>query len=413
MNKSTDFVGQPVLGQLLTLLDKSIIKQAIQEHKANRCYKRLFLWDHLVSMLYGIYTNCTSLREIQYGLEICQGKLNHLNLSRVPPRSTLSDGNKQRPSKVFGTVYQKLYGFYKHSISDSRLKSAVLQRLYILDSTTISLFKAILKPAGRKRKDGKSKGGMKVHTLLNADTNMPSFIKYTAAALHDQQFYKYIKELPDYSIIAFDKAYINYLQFDAFTKRNIFYVTRQKENAAYTAIEEFELPDDAQHILKDERIEVTYQVNNEEIKQQMRRVAFFSDKYGKAFVYITNNFELTAVEIAAIYENRWQIETFFKKLKQNFPLTYFFGDNANAIEIQIWCALIALLLLDVTHKAHNSKMAFSILATIIRLHSMNYIDLSAIIDAYKLKRKRFKKDNKPKVSPKTAVPPALQIKFEM
>ncbi|MEJ7681907.1 MAG: DUF4372 domain-containing protein [Segetibacter sp.] len=116
MNKSTDFVGQPIFSQLLSLLDKSVIKQTIQEHKANRCYKKLFLWDHLVSMLYGVYTNCTSLREIQYGLEVCQGKLNHLNLSGVPPRSTLSDGNKQRPSKVFGTIYQKLYGFYKHSI---------------------------------------------------------------------------------------------------------------------------------------------------------------------------------------------------------------------------------------------------------------------------------------------------------
>ena len=413
MNKSTDFVGQPIFSQLLSLVDPSIIKQTIEEQKANRCYKKLFLWDHLVSMLYGIYTNCTSLREVQYGLEVCRGKLNHLNLSRVPPRSTLSDGNKHRPSKVFGTVYQKLYGFYKHSISDSPLQSSLLQRLYILDSTTISLFKAILKPAGRKRKDGTSKGGMKVHTLLNAQTNMPSFVKYTAAALHDQQFYKYIKELPDYSIIAFDKAYINYMQFDAFTKRNIFYVTRQKENADYRAIEEFALPDDAQHILKDEKIEVTYTVNKEDIKQLMRRVAFFSQKYGKAFVYITNNFELTAVEIAAIYENRWQIETFFKKLKQNFPLTYFFGDNANAIETQIWCALIALLLLDVTYKSHKSKMAFSILATIIRLHIMNYVDLSAIIEAYKLKRKRFKKDNKPKPSPKKITPPAFQIKLEM
>ena len=413
MNKSTDYAGQPIFSQLLSLLDHSIIKQSIQEHKANRCYKKLFLWDHLISMLYGIYTNCTSLREIQYGLEVCQGKLRHINLSRVPPRSTLSDGNKNRPAKVFGTIYQHLYTFYKHSISDSCLKSGVLQRLYILDSTTISLFKAILKPAGRKRRDGKSKGGMKVHTLLNANTNMPSFIKYTAAALHDQQFYKYIKELPDYSIIAFDKAYINYMQFDAFTKRNIFYVTRQKEDANYTSIEEFALPSDAQHILKDETIEVTYTVNKEEIKQQMRRVAVYSAQYQKAFVYITNNFELTAVEVAAIYYNRWQIETFFKKLKQNFPLTYFFGDNANAIEIQIWCALIALLLLDVTHKEHKSKMAFSLIATIIRLHIMNYVSLSAIIDTYKLKRKRIKSTDNPNPPPKKIAPPAFQTKFEM
>lgn len=413
MNKSTDFVGQPIFSQLLSLLNQKVIRDAICEHKANRCYKKLFLWDHLISMLYGIYTHCTSLREIQYGLEICQGKLRHINLNRVPPRSTLSDGNKQRPSKVFGSIYQKLYGIYKHSISDSRLKATITQKLYILDSTTISLFKAILKPAGRKRKDGKSKGGMKVHTLLNAETNMPSFIKYTAAALHDQQFYKYIKELPDHSIIAFDKAYINYQQFDAFTKRGIFYVTRQKDNAEYTTVEEFELPHDAQHILKDERIEVTYKADKETVKQQMRRVSVFSAKYNKAFVYITNNFEMTAVEIAGIYENRWQIETFFKKLKQNFPLTYFFGDNSNAIEIQIWCALIALLLLDVTYKDHKSGMAFSILATIVRLHIMNYVDLSAIINTYKLKRKRVKSNARSGPVTTKQAPPAFQMKLEM
>lgn len=413
MNKSTDFVGQPIFSQLLSLIEKPIIQETIKEHNANRCYKKLFLWDHLVSILYGVYTHCTSLRELQYGLEVCQGKLNHLNLDRVPPRSTLSDGNMNRPSKVFGTIYQKIYGTYKNTISDSRMKNDAIKGLYILDSSTVSLFKAILKPAGRKRKDGKSKGGMKVHTLLNADTNMPSFIKYTAAALHDQQFYKYIKELPDHSIIAFDKAYINYKQFDAFTARSIYYVTRQKDNADYTSIEEFDLPDAAPHILKDERIEVTYKVDKVVFIQQMRRVVVYSAKYKKAFVYITNNFDLTAIEIGAIYANRWQIETFFKKLKQNFPLTYFFGDNSNAIEIQVWCALIALLLLDVTHKDHNSAMPFSILATIIRLHIMNYVALSVIIEAYKQKRKRVKKVGNPNSSPRKMTPPALQMEMKM
>ena len=414
MNKSTNYLGQPIFSQLLSLIDTSIIKTVIQEHKTNRCYKKLFLWDHLVTMLYGVYTHCTSLRELQCGLEVCQGKLSHIKLTRVPPRSTLSDGNKNRPSKVFGTIYQNLYAFYKNTISDSYLKKAAIKGLYILDSSTISLFKAILKPAGRKRKDGTSKGGMKVHTLLNADTNMPSFIKYTAAALHDQQFYKYITALPDYSVIAFDKAYINYDQFEAFTARNIFYVTRQKSNAVYTSIEEFDLPQDAQHILKDERIEITYiNKKKEEVKQQMRRVAFYSVQYGKAFVYITNNFELTAVEIAAIYAQRWQIETFFKKLKQNFPLTYFFGDNVNAIEIQIWCALIALLLLDVMHKEHNSNMPFSILTTLIRLHLMNYVALSTIIETYKLKRKRNVKIEILKPPPVNTTHPAFQTKMEM
>ena len=250
----------------------------------------------------------------------------------------------------------------------------------------------------------KSKGGMKVNTLLQAETHMPSFINYMAAALHDQQFYSYIKELPQNSIIVFDKAYINYHQFDAFGQRDIFYVTRQKDNAVYTSMEEFDLPADP-GILKDERIEVRYKQPHQDKTLQMRRVAVYSEKYQTAFVFITNNFELSASEIAAIYQNRWQIEIFFKKLKQNFPLTYFYGDNTNAIEIQIWCALIALLLLQVIHKEQKSKMAFSILAAIVRLHLMNYVSLSSIVETYKARRLRKKKE--PGKSPPKQTTPLL------
>ena len=154
-------------------------------------------------------------------------------------------------------------------------------------------------------------------------------------------------------------------------------------------------------------------LNKEVITQQMRRVAVFSQKYQKAFVYTTNNFDLTAVEIATIYANRWQIETFFKKLKQNFPLTYFYGDNTNAIEIQVWCALIALLLLEVLHKEHKSKMAFSLFASIIRLHIMNYVSISAIIETYKINKVRKGKSGNEKETRKNTVPPALQIKMEI
>ena len=182
-------------------------------------------------MLYCVFARCTFIREVQTGLELCNGKLNHLNLSKVPPRSTLSDGNKNRKSEVFETLYLFLFAKYKHIISDSRLPAALASKLYILDSSTISLFKAILKPAGRKRDDGRSKGGIKVHTLLKADSNMPCFIKFTAAAMHDQQFYECIKELPNHSIITFDKAYINYEQFEKFQDRGITYVVPQKVNA--------------------------------------------------------------------------------------------------------------------------------------------------------------------------------------
>lgn len=269
---------------------------------------------------------------------------------------------------------------------------SIASRLYILDSSTISLFKAILKPAGRKRNDGKSKGGIKVHTLLKADCNMPSFIKYTSAAMHDQQFYECINELPGGSIITFDKAYINYRQFEKFDERGITFVVPQKDNAVFRSIREIELLDGEPLILKDEIISVSYTQTIEGLSvprtQELRRVAFYSQKHQATFIYWTNNKELTATEIVEIYQDRWQIEKFFKRLKQNFPLTYFLGDNENAVQIQIWCALIGLLLLQVMHRENNSTMAFSILSSIVCIHLMNYTSITDIIGLFKRKRKR-------------------------
>jgi len=413
MNKITNYPGQPIFTQILSFIDKALVERVTKLHRANRHSKKLMFKDHLVTILYTVFTGCSSIREVQSGLELCLGKLNHFDLKEVPPRSTLSDGNKKRPSAVFGAIYQGLYQKYRHIISDSRLKIEIASKLYILDSSTISLFKAILKPAGRKRNDGKSKGGMKVHTLLKADCNMPSFIKFTAAALHDQQFYQYIKELPDGSIITFDKAYINYEQFALFGQRGIFYVIPQKDNATYKSIKEFELTDDEPGILKDELIEVSYKIEEEGIiirkTLQLRRIAYYSQKHRSTFIYITNHFDIEAMQIVEIYKNRWQIEKFFKKLKQNFPLTYFLGDNINAIEIQIWCALIALMLLQVLHRENNSNLSFSILATIVRLHLINYISITEIINHYKKKRQRKKVIPPPKTR-KMALPP-FQTQF--
>ena len=414
MDKITNYLGQPIFTQILSFIDKALVERVTKLHRANRHSKKLMFKDHLVTILYAVFTGCTSIREVQSGLELCLGKLNHFDLKEVPPRSTLSDGNKKRPSAVFGAIYQGLYQKYRHIISDSRLKIEIASKLYILDSSTISLFKAILKPAGRKRNDGKSKGGMKVHTLLKADSNMPSFIKFTAAALHDQQFYQYIKELPDGSVITFDKAYINYEQFALFGQRGIFYVIPQKDNATYKSIKEFELTDDEPAILKDELIEVSYKIEQEGIiiqkTLQLRRIAYYSQKHRSTFIYITNHFDIEAMQIVEIYKNRWQIEKFFKKLKQNFPLTYFLGDNVNAIEIQIWCALIALMLLQVLHRENNSNLSFSILATIVRLHLMNYISITEVISHYKKKRQRKKVISPPPQTKKMA-PPPFQIKF--
>jgi len=343
-------------------------------------------------MLYCVLSGCTTLREIEAGLAVADGKLRHLGLDYVPPRSTLSDGNKNRPSDVFKSVYEYLYKMYKQSLSDSTLPKVILQKLFLLDSTVFGLFMAILKTSGRHSMNGKKKGGIKKNTVIEGLTLMPSFIEFNAAADNDQQVFKALK-LPPGSFVVFDKGYNNYRQFAAFNKSDITFITRQKENAVYKSLTEC-LHDDgsANEILKEEVIEVIYtDENGQPGMLKLRRIAWWDESGQKTYEFITNDFELDASIIAQLYRYRWQIELFFKKLKQNFPLQYFVGDNQNAIEIQIWCSLIALLLTSVLHSQHKSKMAYSVFITVLRLHLFNYIALSDLLQFYEAKRAKQRK----------------------
>lgn len=384
MNQSTNYFGQHLFAQLTSLCNRSVLSPVIRQTNANRYYKRLHYYEHFISMLYCSLSGCTSLREISSGLGVAQGKLNHLGIDYVPPRSTLSDGNRQRPSTVFKETYQHLYKLYKPSLSDSTMAQAVLQKLFLLDATVFSLFKAILKTSGRYAANGKKKGGIKKNTVIEASSMMPCFIQFDAAADNDQLIYKHLS-LPAGSYIVFDKGYNNYRQFAAFSTAGISFITRQKENAVYTSVIEcLHGEGSPTAILKEEIILQTYKdENNIEQSLRLRRIAWWDADKQRPFEFITNNFDLDALTIAQLYRHRWQIELFFKKLKQNFPLQYFVGDNQNAIEIQIWCALIALLLLSTIHSQQKSKMAFTVFVTVIRLHLFNYIHIATLMNYYR------------------------------
>lgn len=375
MSKNTYFFGQPVFSQLLSFVDKSILQKVKAKHQSDRYYKKFTTWQHLVSMLYCSFSGASSLRELSTGLLAWQNKLVHLGMPQAPRRSTISDGNSKRPSVVFKDIYMELFEKYRHILPDSRLKIEVIKKLYIVDSTVISLFKEILKVAGRPRKDGKSKGGIKAHVMIHAAELMPSLVQFTEGSRHDHTFLKHIN-LPEGSYIVMDKGYTDYLQYAQWTDRGIYFITRMRDNARYESLQEIELPEyNEQEILKDELITITYKVNNEKRPLKLRRIAFWHEQHSKLLVFMTNNFELDASIIAAIYKYRWQIELLFKKLKQNFPLKYFLGDNQNAIEIQIWCSLISLLLMEVIRKMAKRRWAFSNMVALVRFHLISYVHL--------------------------------------
>ena len=248
-----------------------------------------------------------------------------------------------------------------------------------MDSTTISLFKEILKGVGRNSKEGKKKGGIKAHTIIKADENVPCLIRYTSAARHDHTLLKEV-DLSKGSILTFDKGYVDYARYQEFSEAEIWYVTRLKSNALYQAGEEFEIPDDADPgVLKDEVIDLKYG-NNKEKTHQARRIAYWDDENKRLLEFLTNNMEMPAENIALIYKKRWKIELLFKQLKQNFPLKYFLGDNVNAIEIQIWAAMLANLLITLVKSMVQRNWAFSNMVSIIRQQLMDYINIYKFLE---------------------------------
>lgn len=376
MNKSTHFSGHPIIKQLLKLIPFHLISRTVELHNSDRYYKSCKTYEHLVSMLYGTLGGVSSLRELTTVMLACEGKLSHLNLDNYPKRSTLSDANSKRDSEVFASIYYGLLGKYAKVLSDSSRLSLPVKHLKIVDSTTISLFSDILKGVGRNPISGKKKGGIKMHTMINALEDVPCLVRFSSAATHDHTFLKDLN-LEKGSFVVFDKAYNDYLQYLKWTEDDIYFVTRQKDNAVYTSIEEFDLPDTTSDaVLKDERISV--QKSDKII--ELRRIAFWDSKKEKVYEFISNHFDLEPDKIADIYKHRWQIETMFKRLKQNFPLKYFLGDSQNAIEIQIWCGLIIQLLMLVVQKKVNRRWAYSNMVSMIRLHLMSYIDLIKFLE---------------------------------
>jgi hypothetical protein len=371
MSKSKNFSGQPIISQVLNFLPSTIISRTAQEHNSDRYYKRFKTYDHLVTMIFATISGCSSLREISSIMLACEGKINHLGLTKFPKRSTLSDANKKRSSEVFASIYKSIYSSYRHFLSDSNTKKLPVEDLKIVDSSTISLFSNIIKGVGRNPINGKKKGGIKMHTMINAKEDVPCLVRFTSAATHDHVFLKELN-LKKGSFVVFDKGYVDYMQYYKWTLEDVYFVTRQKENAQYTSLEEFDIGDHIHpSILKDERINITKDGQSIEL----RRVAFYHAEQKKVYEFISNNFDIDADKIADIYKQRWQIETLFKRLKQNFPLKYFFGDNQNAIEIQIWVSLIIQLIMLVIKSKADKRWAFSNMMSIIKYHLMTYIDL--------------------------------------
>jgi hypothetical protein len=391
MSKNTEikFVGQPIFKQVISLIDAIGIKSIVKKHNADHYYKAYKARTQLITMLFGIISRCDSMTEICEGLRAMGGKLNLLGLDKAPAKSTACDGLRNRDNKFFENVYFSLVHHYKGFLSDSRTFGLTFKEVLLIDSTTIRLFSDILKGVGRNPKhDGKKKGGLKVHMLIDAVQSVGRFIKITEAKVHDKNFLKEL-ELISHSMVVFDRAYNYYHQFALWTSNAVYFVTRIKKNAVYTVVEvlrEHAKVKGEAMVLREEIIEIEYtpedengkKVTKEKKKLRLKKVCY-QDEKNRYYEFISNSMDSTAEEIAFLYKKRWGIELLFKKMKQNFQLHYFYGENENAIRTQVWCTLIAQLLLTVIQKMAQTKKAFSVVASLVRIHLISLLDVFELL----------------------------------
>lgn len=375
MRKVTTFSGQPQYLQLLNLTSRSKICKISQSEGYDRYVKKLNGYTHFVSLLFAVLMRYDSLRELVIGMMAEASKLQHLGIDYLIRRSTLADANNRRPSTFFAKIYYQLYNQYKSLLADSRCESWI-KRLYIMDSTTITLFSNILKGAGRNPKTGRKKGGIKAHTVIKAEENVPCLVRFTSAATHDHVMLKYLS-LPIGSIIAIDRAYIDYHIFQQFTQKGIIYVTKMKKSLVYkTLSSNYVVTPEGVVSMKISIVEFT----KGDIVHKARIIEYWEREKKDSIRLMTNDMEFEPMQIKEIYDRRWQIESLFKQLKQNFQLRYFYGESVNAIETQIWVTMIANLLLTIVHKQLKRKWAFSNMVTMIRQMLMYYIDLYAFLE---------------------------------
>jgi len=383
------FVGQPIFKQIINLLEAIDLRGIIRRHNADYYYKAFKAKTQLITMLFGILSRCDSMNEICEGLRAMGGKLNHLGLEKAPAKSTASDGLRNRDSGFFESVYFSLVDHFKSFLSDSRTYGLTFKEVLLIDSTTIRLFSDILKGVGRNPKgDGKKKGGFKVHMLVDAVQSVGRFIKITAAKVHDKNFLSSL-DLISHSMIVFDRAYNHYQQFALWTSKKVFFVTRLKTNAVYTIIKTHRVhykKKGQAKVLRDETIELEYHPEGASGKKNLKvvktvrlRKVCYQDEKNRYYEFLTNNFKITAEEVAFLYKKRWGIELLFKKMKQNFQLHFFYGENENAIYTQVWCTLIAQLLLTVVQKISQAKKAFSVVASLVRIHLISMLDVYELL----------------------------------
>jgi hypothetical protein len=361
-----------MFSQILKLVPRIEFQQIVRQTGAEYRAKGLSSWSQFVAMLFCQFGKAHTLREIEGGLKSCEGKLKHLGIE-VPVRSSLSYANRHRPWQLFERVFHALFEKVSAKVIGRR-KFRFKNKLVSVDSTTIDLCLSMYDWA----KFTRTKGAVKLHLVLDHDGYLPSFAVITDGKVSDVEIARRIDFAPG-TIVVEDRGYTDYALYERWSDNGVYFVSRLRDNAVFEVIGErgvaLESP-----ILKDQIIRLSSEHALERCTYLLRRIEAVREDTGEVLVFVTNHHRLAADTIAAIYKERWQIELFFKALKQNLKIKTFVGTSANAVRIQIWTALITMLLFRYLQLCSRFGWSLSNLVALLRMNLFTHRDLMAWLD---------------------------------
>ena len=365
-----------IFSQLLQLFPRLEFEQAVKAHKAERHCRGFASWGQFVAMLFCQLGRAHTLREICGGLASCEGKLQHLGIQRAPKRSTLAYANKHRPWQMFETVFHQLLGKCQTAVAKpgGRKKFRFKNKLMSLDASVVDLCLSLYDWAQFRR----TKGAIKLHLLLDHEGYLPSFAVITTGKTSDITVARQMRFDPG-TVLVIDRGYIDYEWFVRLTRQSVYFVTRLKDNAVYEVVEERRVPAN-RNVLKDQVIYFPSEAKESD-EYYFRLVEVWDEEKKESIIFLTNHLEFGSTTIAAIYKDRWQVELFFKALKQNLKIKTFLGTSANAVKTQIWTALIAMLLLRYLQLISSFGWSLSNLVALLRHQLFVYRDLMTWLNA--------------------------------
>ena len=359
-------VNVTLFSQILNHLDRSLFAKSVEQYKTDKHNKGINSWTHLVSMLFCHLSKAQSIREITNGLMSITGNLNHLGIQgKTPKKSTLSYINSHRDWQMFRDYYFRMFEQLQNQGHFRRKKFKKIQRkIYLLDSSTISVCLKVFDWAKYKQE----KGAIKLHTMLDYDGCLPKYVYMSEGKQSDVKHAQYML-MPRKSVIVSDRGYQDFKMLYEWKQEEIIFVIMLKKSIKYEQVKELALPEGRdEHVLKDEIIELSKEDTKEEYPEKLRRVVIYDEQKDRIIEVITNNFSWTASTIAELYKQRWMIEIFFKELKQHLKIKSFIGTSQNAMWIQIWTAMISLLILRYMKEIAKYGWSLSNLIAFLRMN---------------------------------------------